>query len=271
LNSIFQQIQQEIENGHRIVLATVVDKKGHGPAAPGARMLVREDGSAVGTVGGGALEKAALKAAGTLFQSGKTALIHYNLDDDDRLVDNKVETGMVCGGSTTIFFELMGNNPHLVILGAGHVGQAVLAHAALLGYRITAADSRKGLLDSITPHKTILLPDYRDGYGKLAVTSRSFVVICTHSHSFDAVAMENIYRLPVQPAYIGVLASRKKAETMVKKLKEQLPNADLSRLHMPVGLKIGGPSPQEIAISILAEIQAVRYGKTGQNHMGGKW
>jgi len=270
LNSIFEQIQQAVNSGRRVVLATVVDKKGHGPAAPGARMLVDEDGSAIGTVGGGALEQAALKAAVALFQTGKTALIRYNLDDDDQLVDAK-ETGMVCGGNTSIFFELMGDSPHLVLLGAGHVGQAILAHAALLGYRLTVADSRKGLLSGISHHKTVQLPDYRDGYDNLGITSRSFVVIATHSHAFDAMAMAKIYKLPVQPAYIGVLASRKKAEAMVKKLKEQHPDADLSRLHMPVGLKIGGPAPQEIAISILAEIQAIRYGKTGQNHMGEKW
>ncbi len=270
MNNIFEQIQQEIENGRRIVLATVVDKKGHGPAAPGARMLVREDGSTVGTVGGGALEKAAAKKARMLFQSETTALIHYNLDDDDQLVD-KVETGMACGGSTIIFFELLGNSPHLVLLGAGHVGQAVLAHAALLGYRITVADSRKPLLDGTPHHKTVHLPDYREGYGELGITGRSYVVVATHSHTFDAMAMGKVYSLPIRPAYIGVLASRKKAETMVKKLKESHPHADLSNLHMPVGLRIGGPSPQEIAISILAEIQAIRYGKTGQNHMGETW
>ena len=270
MNSIFEQIQLALNNGKRIVVATVVDKKGHGPAAPGARMLIYEDGSTYGTVGGGALEQAAAKAAEKLFQNGKTALIHYNLDDDDQLVD-KVETGMVCGGSTTIFFELMGDSPHLILLGAGHVGQAVMAHGELLGYRLTVADSRKGLLDSTPRHKTVLLPDYRDGYEKLGITGRSFVVIATHSHAFDAVALEKLYGLSQRPVYIGTLASRKKAETMVKKLKESHPDADLSNLHMPVGLKIGGPSPQEIAISILAEIQAVRYGKTGQNHMGESW
>ncbi len=270
MNSIFEQIQQAEKDGRRLVLATVVDKKGHGPAAPGARMLVNEDGSAIGTVGGGALEQAAKKEAQSLFQSGGTALIHYNLDDDDQLVDAK-ETGMACGGSTTIFFELLGNSPHLVLLGAGHVGQAIMEHASLLGYRITVADSRQGLLDSIKGYKTVLLPDYQNRYESLAITGRSFAVIATHSHAFDAVAMTEIYKLPVQPAYIGVLASRRKAETMVKKLKEQCPDTDLSRLHMPVGLNIGGPAPQEIAISILSEIQAIRYGKTGQNHMGQAW
>jgi len=270
LNDIFEQVQQAVNSGRRIILATVVEKKGHGPAAPGARMLINEDGTTIGTVGGGALEQAALIAAKDLFQTGRTALINYNLDDDDQLVDAK-ETGMVCGGSTTIYFELMGDSPHLVLIGAGHVGQAILAHAALLGYRVTIGDSRQGLLNGIQHHKTVHLPDYRDGYKDIGITNRSYVVICTHSHAFDAVAMDKLYSLSIRPAYIGVLASRKKAETMIPKLKKQHPDADLSNLHMPVGLKIGGPAPQEIAISILAEIQAIRYGKTGQNHMGESW
>jgi xanthine dehydrogenase accessory factor len=270
LNDIFEQVQQAVNSGRRIVLATVVDKKGHGPAAPGARMIVNEDGSSIGTVGGGALEKAALKTAEALFDSGRTDLVLYNLDDDDQLVD-ATETGMVCGGSTTIYFELMGDSPHLVLIGAGHVGQAILAHAALLGFRVTLSDSRKGLLDSIRYRSKVHLKDYRDGYSELGITNRSYVVICTHSHAFDAVAMDKLYSLAVRPTYIGVLASRKKAETMVPELKNQHPEADLSNLYMPVGLKIGGPAPQEIAISVLAEIQAIRYGQTGQNHMGESW
>jgi len=270
LNNIFEQIQQAVKSGRRIVLATVVEKKGHGPAAPGARMIVNEDGSSIGTVGGGALERAALKAAEAIFHSGRTALILYNLGDDSQLVDAK-ETGMVCGGSTTIYFELMGDSPHLVLIGAGHVGQAILAHAALLGFRVTLSDSRKGLLENIQHHNTVLLPDYRDGYSELGITSRSYVVVCTHSHASDAVAMDRLYSLSIRPAYIGVLASRKKAEAMVPELKKQHPEADLSNLHMPVGLKIGGPAPQEIAISVLAEIQAIRYGQPGQNHMGETW
>lgn len=270
MNNIFEYIDKAGKAGRRIVLATVVDKKGHGPNAPGARMLINEDGSTIGTVGGGSLEQAARNAASKLFQSGGTALIHYNLDDDDQLVDAK-ETGMVCGGSTSIFFELMGDSPHLVLLGAGHVGQAIMKHAALLGYRITVGDSRKSLLDDIQQHKTILLPDYQDGYEALTITERSFVIVATHSHAFDAVAMNKIYALSVRPVYIGVLASHVKADTMIKKLKEHHPDAELSNLHMPVGLKIGGPAPQEIAISILAEIQAIRYGKTAQNHMGEPW
>ena len=234
MNNIFEYIDKAEKAGRRVVLATVVDKKGHGPNAPGARMLVNEDGSAIGTVGGGSLEQAARNEAEKLFQSGGTALIHYNLDDDDQLVDAK-ETGMVCGGSTSLFFELMGDSPHLVLLGAGHVGQAIMEHAALLGYRVTMADSRKGLLDGISRYKTVLLPDYRDGYEPLAITERSFVIVATHSHAFDAVAMERIYSLSVQPAYLGVLASRKKADTMINKLKETHPDAELSRLHMPVG------------------------------------
>ncbi len=270
MNNIFQQIHEAVQAGRRVVLATVVDKKGHGPATPGARMLVFENEETMGTVGGGALENAARNTAKSLFREGGTRLVRYNLDDNDKLVDTE-ETGMVCGGTSSIFFELLGDSPHLILLGAGHVGQAILQHAELLDFRITVADSRKALLETIKKHKIAYLPDYRDGYEALSVTNRSFIVIATHSHAFDAIAMENIYKMDRQPAYVGVLASRKKAETMVKQLKKNHPNADLSTLHMPVGLNIGGPTPREIAISILAEIQAVRYGKNSQNHMGKSW
>ena len=270
MNQIYEAIAKLLaEKGHA-VLVTVVERKGHGPAAPGAKMLVFSDGRTVGTVGGGALEKAAQKRAGQLIHDGGTLLVDYDLDDDNALLD-ATGTGMICGGTTSLFYETIGDAIHLVLFGAGHVGRAILSHARLLGFRVTLADSRQPLLEGLEGAEALHLPDYRQNFEDLQITEKSYVVVATHSHSRDADVMHQLYGMPVRPLYIGIVASSKKAEEMVAHMRETNPSADLSNLHMPVGLNIGGPSPQEIAISVLAEIQAVRYHRTGQKHMGKQW
>ncbi len=268
--TVYRALSELEREQRRGVLVTVVDKQGHGPAMPGAKMLVYPDGSIVGTVGGGAIEKAAINQSLTMIPSGGTTRIDYNLDDDNRLID-AAETGMICGGSTTLFYEVIGPDVSLVVYGAGHIGRALDRMAHELGYAVTIADCRQDILQDIVYGRTCHVSDYNDRASLVPNPDRGYVVIATHSHAFDAVVLRGVLEQPVQPKYIGVVASIRKAEQMVADIRELTGEIDLSHLHMPVGLNIGGPSPAEIAMSILSEIQSIRYERDGQHHMGPSW
>ncbi len=258
------------QDRRRAVLVTVVEKKGHGPAMPGAKMLVYPDGSIDGTVGGGAIEKAAVHQALSRLDSRENGLVSYNLDDDNHLVD-ATETGMICGGTTTLFFEVLGPDVRLTVFGGGHIGRELDHLGNRLGFAVTVADIRKDVLDGIVSGKVVHLEQYSSCGTACPNEPDGYVVIATHSHALDQVVLEQVLAQPVQPRYIGVVASIKKARQMVTEIREKYPDIRLTHLHMPVGLNIGGPSPTEIAVSILSEIQSVRFERDGQNHMGPRW
>ena len=261
----------ELDAGHnRGILITVVDKKGHGPAMPGSKMLVHPDGNTVGTVGGGAIEKAAIHEAAKRLVNRENGMVIYNLDDDNHVID-ATETGMICGGTTTLFFEVLGPDVRLTVFGGGHIGQALDRLGHMLDFAVTIADTRKAILQNIQHGYTVHLEDYRSLADGCPNETDGYVVIATHSHALDAVVLEEVLNQETQPRYIGVVASIKKAEQMVSAIRKKENGLDLGHLRMPVGLNIGGPSPAEIAVSILSEIQSVRYGRDGQHNMGPKW
>lgn len=268
--SFYRSLAELEREQRRGVLVTVINKQGHGPAMPGAKMLVYPDGSSAGTVGGGAIEKAAINHALKMMATGGTSTIHYNLDDDNHLIDT-AETGMICGGTTSLFYEVIGPDVSLLVYGGGHIGRAMDQMAHALGYAVTVADCRKDILDGIVHGRTVHTPDYNDPTAMPSNPEGGYVVIATHSHAFDAVVLNAVLEQPVQPNYIGVVASIKKAEQMVKNIRNTMDDIDLRHLHMPVGLNIGGPSPAEIALSILSEIQSIRYERDDQHHMGPSW
>lgn len=263
---IYERILAVKKSGGEGVLITVVDKEGHGPAPIQARMLLLGSGEKEGTVGGGALERAAEKAAKTVYKNKKGFLKKYLLDPDNHVIEGE-QTGMLCGGTTTLFFEYIGSGTPLYIFGAGHIGRALVYHLKNLGYFITMADSREeeiretiGVQKTVTGQYSTILRDEE-------VRENSFFIIATHSHQLDYVVLKRIYEAGWKPRYIGLVASRKKSKVMKERLAEELGREpDFSILYCPVGLDIGGTSPDEIAISIISEIQALRYEKSGHKH-----
>ena len=271
MNDIYEDILKLKTSGGSGVLITVVEKEGHGPAAVGTKMLVMADGSRKGTVGGGALEYTAVKRAETVQQEGKGGLIKYLLSPDNQVVEGEdiEKTGMVCGGSTTLFYEAVGSGAKLFLLGAGHVGQALAYHLRHLNYYITAIDSRNGLVEQMEGvQRRFTVGNYEQALDQCDVPQGSFFIVATHSHALDYMVLKKLYETNLSPKYIGLIASIKKAPLMKKRLQEELgPALDFSALYSPMGLHIGGTLPHEIAISVIAELQAVRYSKTGHVHM----
>lgn len=273
MSDIYEEIVNLKRVGNEGVLVTVVEKEGHGPAGVGGKMLVLPDGTKKGTVGGGALEHAAARLAAQLLDDKKNCMKKYLLGPENEILDGE-KTGMMCGGAVTLFYEYIGSGERLYIFGAGHIGKALVYHLKNLNYYITLLDNREGMVEgaesagsagSVQCRITSTYDTVMEGKD---VPPGGFFIIATHSHALDYVVLKRIYKAGWDPKYIGLIASKKKSPALIQRLKDELGNdIDLDNLYSPVGLDIGGQNPDEIAISIISELQAVRYDKQGHKHM----
>jgi len=267
VNDIYEEIVNLKNEGNEGVLVTVVEKEGHGPAGVGGKMLVLPDGTKKGTVGGGALEHAAARLAAQIFGDKKSCMKKYLLSPGNEIIDGE-KTGMMCGGTVTLFYEYIGSGERLYIFGAGHIGKALVYHLKNLNYYITLLDNREGMAGSVESVQRRFTSQYDSIMQGEDVPPGGFFIIATHSHALDYVVLKRIYEAQWNPKYIGLIASKKKSPAMIQRLKEELGNdIDLENLYTPIGLDIGGQNPDEIAISIISELQAVRYDKPGHRHM----
>jgi xanthine dehydrogenase accessory factor len=267
---IYEEILRIRQKGEEGVLITVVAKEGHGPAGMGTKMLVLPDGRREGTVGGGALEYAAVKKASQCLKDKKNFMKKYSLSPDNDVIDCE-QTGMICGGAVTLFYEYIGSGARLYLFGAGHIGKALVYHLKNLNYYITLIDDREGNVETIDGAHSRITVNYETALKDEEVPPGSYFIIASHSHAFDYLILKRIYEARWDPKYIGLVASHSKGEVMIQQLTKDLgPDIDLSILYTPVGLDIGGENPDEIAISIISELQAIRYNKPGQKHLSRK-
>jgi xanthine dehydrogenase accessory factor len=228
-----------------VVLATVIQAEGGTPARPGFKLLVRGDGTAQGNVGGGELEAHVRVDAQSVLAEGRPRTCHYTLRESgpDAL-------GMLCGGEVTVFLEPYLPKPVLLIAGGGHIGQPLAELARIVGYGVQVVDSHPERADrpQISPE---------------AVTSSTSVVLITEDHKTDELALRAVLETPA--AYIGMIGSRRKVGLILDNLRHDgYSDAQLARVRAPIGLDLGGRQPAEIALSILAEVEAVRHGGNGQ-------
>ena len=237
-------------------LVTLVKTEGATPRSVGSKMLVFADGTFKGTIGGGILEKQVIADSVLCINSREKALKEYE--------NRAEETGSPCGGLITVFIEPELGAPELVVAGAGHVGGCLIRLASALGYRITAVDTRDTemtaenvkLADSF-----VLIEDFYEGLKSLNIGPNAFYLISTYSHATDGQALAAA--LEKEAAYIGMMRSPVKIKTLFDKLRESgYSDAQLASINAPVGLNIGGETPPEIALSIMAEMQMIRYGGT---------
>jgi xanthine dehydrogenase accessory factor len=266
-------LQKQARTG---VLITVVRKDGHGPQIPGAKLLICADGKNIGTIGGGALEHTAKNEALALFKNKSSILKKYLLGEDSNIANpvslassqhSDIETGMICGGSITLFFEYIGTKDNVIIFGAGHVGKALAYYLKPLNYNTTLLDSRENILNEVRDIHKHLLEDYNNIPVNKVHMDNAYVVITTHSHEFDYKVLKSVYESNTSPKYIGLIASKKKSEKMIERLSSEINKTiDLNRLYTPIGLKIGGTSPEEIALSIASELQVIKYKQEGNKH-----
>ena len=215
-------------------------------------MLVRNDGSILGTIGGGSLEEQAIEEAAVAMSTGKTKRVSYRLEEGQ-------ETGMVCGGTLEIFVEPILATPTLFIFGAGHIALALAKMAKLVGFKIVIIDDRPEFAtqERFPEAEQTLAIGYAGAFSKLSVNTSDCVVIITHAHEGDEVVLEGA--LNTDAKYIGMIGSQKKNEVVFAHLRSKGVSQEvLDKVYTPIGLKISAQTPEEIAVSILAEIIQVR-------------
>ncbi|HHX42861.1 MAG TPA: hypothetical protein GX714_02570 [Chloroflexi bacterium] len=267
MDTVYEGIVQARQHGEGAVLITVVEAEGSTPARLGAKLLVRANGARVGTVGGGALERAANAKAREILESHRAELVRYSLVEGDRALEGE-PTGMVCGGRATLFFDYIGYSQHAFLFGGGHVGQALLRVLSTLPYYITVIDHRPEIRERLDGAARAIIADYATALQGEQVPPGSYFFIATASHEYDYEVLRLIMGSDWRPAYVGMIGSQRKVRANVDRLRQELGDAaPWEALYAPVGLDIGGPTPAEIAVAVAAEIQAVRYGKAGHRHL----
>lgn len=267
MDAVYEAIIQARRQGEGAVLVTVVEATGSTPARLGAKMLVTAGGQRVGTVGGGALEHSAGAKARELLAAHRAELVRYSLVEGQDPIEGEA-TGMVCGGHATLFYDYIGHSHYAFVFGGGHVGQALTRLLGTLPYYVTVIDHRPEIRERLTGADRVIIADYVSALKDELVPPGSYFFIATASHEFDYEALRTIMASDWQPAYVGMIGSKRKVMASRDRLREELGDrAPWDALYSPVGLDIGGPTPEEIAVAVAAEMQAVRYGKAGHRHM----
>ena len=251
---IYEEIVEARRSGRKAALATIIARKGSTPRKDAAKMLIFEDGRQSGSIGGGCLEAEACREALAVMRSERPSLLSFDLTEDDA-----EEGGLICGGTMEVYVEPILPVPTLIIFGAGHVGQCVAAAVKPLGFKVTVIDDRIKYANSERfPAADVLYAEpWNDVFAKLPVDGNSYLLIATRGHREDLTCLRYALRTPAK--YIGLLGSRRKIGLFIEVLeKEGFEAAAFERVYSPVGLEIGSETPEEIAVSIAAELVAVK-------------
>jgi len=253
--AIIEELLRCLDQNIPAALVTVTTASGSTPSRPGAKMLVYEDGSILGTVGGGALEARLIEEARRAIKKGEPFYASYSLNNDDA-----ADLGMVCGGEVSAFIDCFVTGPELVIVGAGHISQHLARMAKMLNFRVTVIDDREDYAceERFPEADQLVAADIADTLDNFKITGNTYLAILSRGHKYDQVALEKV--AGSDAAYIGMIGSRTKIKTVFDNLKQKgFTDSDLEKVHAPIGLDLGGKTPAEIALSIAAEIVKVRY------------
>ena len=253
--NLYSEITHSLSSGKEFVLATIVKSVGSTPRKSTAKMIVYPDKSISGTLGGGDFERFVIEDCLQLLELEKKCLLKkYSFS-----LFGKNATGMCCGGDVEVFMELFHKPHRLIVFGGGHIGKELTRVAVGSGFTTTIVDDRKDIIDSFDTTEAVLAEvDYE---GKLPELDDScFVVIVSRSHQTDFVILQSVLKSKCQ--YIGLIGSKAKTSKMFARLAEEgVDKKLLDTIHTPIGVDINAEGPFEIAISILAELIAVKNGK----------
>jgi len=247
--SIYEELAAAEKAGKPVAFCTVVETNGSVPRHAGSKMLVYEDGSFSGTVGGGGVEELVLQSALVALKDGEPKLISYSL--------NQADSGAVglCGGEMRIYIEPILQPTTLIVVGAGHVGREVVRLAKWLNYRVFLSDDRtEYCTEEMVPNADAYFPIAMEEIpGKIKITPQTLFILVTRGSEVDVKGLPNL--LKTSASYIGLIGSRKRwAHTQKLLIEAGVTEEQISRIHCPIGLDIGAETPQEIAVSIIAEI-----------------
>ena len=268
---IYEKLAELKKAGKDAVIITVTSKEGMGPCDVGKKLIIGSDGKFFGTIGGGAIEHYAIDRAKELLIERKSCSENYILNDKNiELKNDDVKLNMACGGSATLFYEFVGPKQYVYIFGGGHCGAALAKLLKPLGFYTVIIDNRKEIIDGLDDSANEKVCEgFVDYIVKHGLPDNRYVVVSTPSHTSDYDVLDKILELKIQPKYFGMLCSKKKiADYLVKVYEKYGKDVDLSNFYSPIGLPTGGDSPEEVAVSIAAEILSIYYGKDKVNaHM----
>jgi xanthine dehydrogenase accessory factor len=256
MNDVLKALADIYRLGTPGALCTIIDAKGSTPRKQGSKMVVYPDGSIVGTIGGGEVEARVIEAALESIRTGETTVVNYDL------VDPTQGDPGVCGGSLEIFIDPLSKPDDIVVVGGGHVGKAVVFLAKWLGFRVTLSEDREEYCrpEAVPGADVYLMCKLEDLPSRFAFSEKTAVVLATRNNQVEINGLPALLEVPT--AYIGLISSKRRWKITEKELLDAgIKKSALERIHVPVGLDIGADTPEEIALSILAEILLVKNGK----------
>ena len=257
--SILQTLAEIERKGERVALATVVRSQGSVPRHDGSKMLIYPDGRIDGTIGGGDMESRVIKEALAALKDGETRKLSYAFRDVQ-----KGDVG-VCGGEVEVFVEPLLSKPQVIIAGGGHVGKAVAHLAHWLGFHVVVSDDRP---EFATPEAVPNADEHihcalAELPSRTRVDQNSYILLTTRGMPVDIEGLPAL--VETSAAYIGVIGSRRRWEVCVGKLRDSGMSDDaIARITSPIGLELNAESPEEIAVSIMAEIIMLRRKGAGE-------
>ncbi len=250
---IYQELVNLIAKGEPAVLATVISSRGSAPREAGAKMLIKKDDTFIGSVGGGGVEHQIRRKATEVMKSGESQIVHFDLSGKECVAQ------MICGGQIDIFLEPILPPETLYLCGAGHISQSTAAMGKMLGFRVVVIDPRPEFnnVDRFPTANSLVVEDYAIAIPKLDIDENSYIIIYTPGHIQDEQSL--FFAAGTKAKYIGMIGSRKKVKEVKERLLQKgVSQENLNRVYTPIGLEIGAETPEEITISILAEITKIR-------------
>ena len=254
MEKIFEEITRIRSRGGSAALGTVVQVKGSTPREVGSKILIKGDGAVLGSIGGGSLEATICREAMSVLREGKAKMLHFDLTGEEVEADQ-----MLCGGEMDIFIEPILPQPTLFIFGAGHIPHSISKIAKMIGFKVIVIDDR---VEFANPERfpeadEILAEDFSAALSRLRINASSYIAIVTRGHQFDEKVLE--WAVKTEARYIGMIGSKKKNEVIFAHLLSKGISTDiLERVHAPIGLDINAETPEEIAVSIVAELITIK-------------
>ena len=258
---LFEEIVRMRRAGQRAALATIVHTNGSIPSYESSRMLVRDDGSIAGTIGGGCVEAEVWAAAREVMEKESPRKMVFNLNNEA-----SYDNGLICGGTLEVFVEPILPQPMLYLFGGGHVSMAVAKAASAVGFGVAVVDDRESFANAERfPMAHEIYTSYEDAFEKIHPNAASYLVIVTRGHKEDMRVLG--WAVRTEARYLGMIGSKRKVLSVYKALEQDgYKPEEFEHVYAPMGLEIGALSPEEIAVSIVAELVAVRRNSATDAH-----
>jgi len=261
MEDIFFRVGELIKKGKKFALATIVHSDESTPREIGARMIIFPDKKSEGTIGGGILEKTVIEDSVKLLEQGKSERFTYDLGKNGK----DLPLGSLCGGKTEVLIEVFKTESKIFIFGAGHIGKKLAEVCRILSLPYWIIDDREEYAKKeLFPEAAdVIHSNFERSFSQLPIDENSYIIIVTYGHKHDGVCLKKA--LNTKARYVGMIGSRNKVKILLETLSKNGVNIKDPRIYAPVGLQLGDKTPQEISISIMAEILKIKSGGTGKH------